>query len=90
MNNSKKLDNKKIYNSVVKIITTNVELDILKPYNIVNQSKSIGAGFFIDMDGHILTAAHVVKNTIEIWLNIPDHGKKIFKAKIVCAYPDFD
>ena len=53
------------------------------------QNKSIGAGFFINDKGHILTAAHVVKNTIEIWLRIPEFGK-IFKGYIVCVYPDFD
>ena len=85
-----KLEQKKIYNSIVKIITTMVEFDNLIPYNIKNQNKSVGAGFFIDNDSHILTAAHVVKNTIDIWLRIPKFGKKIFKGEIICVYPDFD
>ena len=86
----KKLGQKKIYNSVVKIISTNIKMDTLIPYNIVSQSKSIGAGFFIDNNAHVLTAAHVVKDTIETWVNIPEYGKKIFRANIICVYPDFD
>ena len=85
-----KLEQKKIYNSIVKIITTMVEFDNLIPYNIKKQNKSVGAGFFIDNKGHILTAAHVVKNTIDIWLRIPEFGKKIYKGDIICVYPDFD
>ena len=88
--NSKNINQKKIYNSIVKIITTNVTLDTLIPYNISKQEKSIGAGFFIDKNGNVLTAAHVVKDTIEIWVRIPEYGKKIYRAEIVCVYPDFD
>lgn len=85
-----KLNKKKIYNCIVKIIPTHIILDPLIPYNIIQQTKSIGAGFFIDNNGHILTCAHVVKNIIEIWIRIPDTGKKIYRADIVCVYPDFD
>ena len=85
-----KLKQKKIYNSIVKIIPTHVLLDPLIPYNIIKQTKSVGAGFFIDNKGHILTCAHVVKNIIEIWIRIPDSGKKIYRASIKCVYPDFD
>lgn len=85
-----KLEQKKIYNCIVKIIPTHIVLDPLIPYNIIQQSKSIGAGFFIDNDGHILTCAHVVKNIIEIWITLPETGKNIFRADIICVYPDFD
>lgn len=84
------LDQEKVYNSVVKIVTTSVILDLTIPYNIKNQKQSIGAGFFIDKDAHILTAAHVVENAVEIWVKIPKEGQKIFRAEIVCVYPDFD
>lgn len=84
------LKQEKIYNSVVKIITTNIEVDNNMPFNIKKQSKGVGAGFFIDKKSHVLTAAHVVKNAIEIWIRIPEHGKKIFHGEIVSVYPDFD
>lgn len=86
----KSMDNKKIYNSVVKIITTMVVLDLTIPFNIVNQAQAIGAGFFINNNGDILTAAHVVENAIEIWIKIPSQGQKTYKAAIRCVYPDFD
>ena len=84
------LKQKKIYNSVLKIITTNIEVDNNMPFNIKQQSKGIGAGFFINKNSHVLTAAHVVKNAIEIWVRIPEFGKKIYQAEIVSVYPDFD
>ena len=84
------MNNKKIYNSIVKIITSDVIFDINIPYNITKQHKSIGAGFYIDNEGHILTAAHCVKNTIDIKINIPKYGKKNFNGEIICVYPDFD
>ena len=79
-----------IYNSIVKILTTNIELHPLIPSQIVNNGQGIGTGFFIDKKFNILTAAHVVKDAIKININIPEHGKIIFPAKIVCVYNDFD
>lgn len=90
MGKYKNIDQEKVYNSVVKIVTTSVILDLNIPYNIKNQNQSVGAGFFIDNKAHILTAAHVVENAVEIWVKIPKEGQKIFKAEILCVYPDFD
>ena len=90
MGRYKNIDQEKVYNSVVKIITTSVTLDLNIPYNIKNQTQSIGAGFFIDKKGHILTAAHVVEDAVEIWIKIPKEGHKIYTAEIVSVYPDFD
>lgn len=80
---------KTVYNSVVKIITTKVEMHLTIPYSIQEQSQSIGAGFFIDK-GNILTAAHVIDNAVEIWIRVPSEGQRIYKAEIVSVYPDFD
>ena len=60
-----KLEQKKIYNSIVKIITTMVEYDNLMPYNIKNQEKSVGAGFFIDNKERVLLFIQVHKLCIE-------------------------
>ena len=79
-----------IYNSIVKIITTNIELNPLIPSQITNSGQGIGTGFFFDEDFNILTAAHVVKNATKLVINIPEHGKILFPAKIVCVYNDFD
>jgi S1-C subfamily serine protease len=90
MSNSKKINDKKIYNSVVKIINTMVELDLTIPFNVVNQAQAEGAGFFINGEGYIVTAAHVLSNSVELWIRIPEKGKKIYRAEIICVYPDFD
>ena len=80
----------KIYNSIVKIISNNAKIDIKIPYKTDYQGQSIGTGFFFDKKGHILTAAHVIEHSAEIWINMPSYGKKIFKANIISVYPDFD
>jgi S1-C subfamily serine protease len=79
-----------IYNSIVKIISNTSKVDLKIPYKTSEQGQSIGTGFFFDKQGHILTAAHVIEDSVEIWLNMPKYGKKIFKASIVAVYPDFD
>lgn len=86
----KTLNQETIYNSVVKIICNKASVDLLLPYKISNQSQSIGTGFYIDKKGNILTAAHVVEDSAELWINMPKYGKKIFRAEIVSVYPDFD
>ena len=86
----KTLNQETIYNSVVKIICNKASVDLLLPYKISNQSQSIGTGFYIDKKGNILTAAHVVEDSVELWINMPEYGKKIFRAEIVSVYPDFD
>ena len=90
MSKIKKINQKKVYNSVVKIITTSVQLDLNIPYNVLYQDQSIGAGFFFDKKGHILTAAHVIENAVDIWIRLPKEGHDNYKAKIISVYPDFD
>ena len=80
----------KIYNSVVKIINNSLSVNFNIPNDKSRYSKSIGTGFFINNRSHAVTAAHVVENTTELLINMPEFGKKVFKAIIVCVYPDFD
>ncbi len=84
------IEQKRVYNSIVKIITTTIEYDFKIPMNINQQNQAIGAGFFFNSKGYILTAAHVLSNVVDIWVKIPEYGQKIFKANIVSVYPDFD
>lgn len=62
--------------SIVRIISNNVEIDIFSPYKIDSDSESIGTGFFINHNGFILTCAHVIDGSIKIWINGPLEGKK--------------
>ncbi len=83
-------DDKHVYNSVFKIINTEIRRNFMIPYQDSSQSQSVGAGFFINDDGYALTAAHVIENSIQIWVKLPKHGQKIFNAEIISVYPDFD
>ena len=47
------------------------------------QSQSLGSGFIISQDGHILTNAHVVETADEITVKLTD--KREFKAKVIGA-----
>ena len=79
----------KVYNSIVKLIVSNVTFDFTQPFNKSDQTISIGTGFLID-DTHILTAAHVIKESNSFIINFPETGKTIFKGDIISVYPDFD
>ena len=87
---NKTLNQKKINNSVVKIINNSIMPDIILPYNRSIHKKGSGAGFFINNNGYIITAAHVITKSIELWIKISSEGQKIYKAKIICVYPAFD
>ena len=47
------------------------------------QSKSLGSGFIISADGHVLTNAHVVASADEVIVKLTD--KREFKAKVLGA-----
>jgi S1-C subfamily serine protease len=87
---NKTINQQKIYNSVVKIVNNSITPDIILPYNRNVHSRSQGAGFFFRKDGYILTAAHVVVSSTDIWIRIPSQGQQNFKAKLICIYPAFD
>ena len=90
MGKHKDLDQERVYNSVIKIINNSIRPNYIIPYSVSEQSQSIGAGFFIDNQGHALTAAHVVENSVELWIKLPKIWTKDFKAEIKSVYPDFD
>ena len=62
--------------SIVRIISNNIEADIFSPYKIHSDSESIGSGFFINDKGYILTCAHVVDGSAKVAINVPTEGKK--------------
>jgi S1-C subfamily serine protease len=90
MGKYKDLDQERVYNSVIKIVNNAILPNYVMPYSVDKQTQSIGAGFFIDNQGHALTAAHVVEDSVELWIKLPKYGQKIFTAEIICVYPDFD
>ncbi len=79
----------KVYNSIVKLIVSSVTFDFTQPFNKSDQIVSIGTGFLID-EVHIVTAAHVIKESNSFIINFPETGKNIYKGEIVSVYPAFD
>lgn len=76
------MTSKKKSDTIVKIISNNVDIDIFSPFKIHSDSESIGTGFFINSDGYIITCAHVVSESIKLWINTPIDGKKKIPVKI--------
>jgi hypothetical protein len=79
-----------ISNKIVRIIAQNILYDWEIPFKLKHITGGIGSGFFIDLEGHILTCSHVVQNSKEILLQLPSIGKKKFKADIVSICPYYD
>ena len=77
------------YHSLVKLQVSNITYNITLPFSTSDQSASIGSGFFIDPE-HILTAAHVIRESSTVKIQLPKHGQTYFEGEIKCVYPDFD
>ena len=81
-------ENEYLRDIIVKIYSQNITYDNLKPF-IKNSNQSIGTGFFISED-IILTASHVVQDSIRSDFTIPSIGKKKFKTELISFNPYFD
>lgn len=79
-----------ISKKIVRIISQNISYDWNLPFNFLAVSKSIGSGFFINNKGHIITCSHVIEDAKEVFVQLPDSGKKKYKTKILGICPDFD
>lgn len=82
-------DNDNFRDVIVKIYSQNIDYDYLEPYKNSDSYESIGTGFFIDKDT-ILTASHVVQDSIRLDITIPSIGKKKFKTELICFNPFYD
>ena len=65
----------KYHKSIVKLISTENNINWYAPYKTIEQNESIGTGFFIN-NNLILTCAHVVDKSIQILFTVPINGKK--------------
>ena len=74
---------------IVKIYSQNITFDWIEPNKNESSYESIGTGFFIS-ENLILTASHVVEDSIRVDVSIPLIGKKKFKTEIVSLNPYFD
>lgn len=74
---------------IVKIYSQNITFDWLEPNKNESSYESIGTGFFISKD-LILTASHVVEDSIRVDVSIPLMGKEKFKTKVISLNPYYD
>lgn len=79
-----------IYHTIVRIVVHSTEFDYELPFKIKGNSLSSGTGFFIDKRGHILTCSHVVQDASHVYIEIPNEGKKQYKAEVLGICPFFD
>lgn len=74
---------KQAQSSVVQIFAQRVVPNILQPWVSPQQDCVRGTGFFIDSNGYILTNAHVVDQSVALWIEIPTIGKRRIAAQLV-------
>ena len=84
------MNNLKLQNCVVRIITQNIEMKWEQPYKNNDSNASVGSGFFINKDGYILTCSHLVLNSKKIYIEIPFEGKEKFETELIYICPDYD
>jgi len=80
----------KINNSVVRIIAEDIDINWNIPYQMKEPSKGQGSGFFIDNKGYILTCAHVINGSKNLYIEIPFIGPEKYECDIIGICPTFD
>ena len=78
------------YKIVVKVITSKNVIDYRRPYHIKNSAESLGTGFFFDLQGHILTCAHVVSHASKVYIEVPHHGQHRYEVDVCGVCHEFD
>ena len=83
---------KKINKCVVRIIADDININWNIPYLYEEPSKGQGTGFFVNInkESYIITCAHVVNSSKNIYIEIPSLGSEKYECNIVSIVPDFD
>jgi S1-C subfamily serine protease len=81
---------KKINKCVVRIIAEELRIDWNMPFTHKSPVRGQGTGFFIDNKGHILTCAHVVDGSRNIYIEIPNISSDKYQCYVVGICPKFD
>jgi S1-C subfamily serine protease len=78
-------------NSIVRIQADSVKYNWFCPDLKEPGSGGTGSGFIIDLQKYyILTNAHVIANSTEIYISIPQFGQNKFSAILISTFPDLD
>lgn len=80
---------KKLEKAIVRIKVQSIELNWEMPFQFSEISSGHGSGFFIDST-HIITCAHVVDSSKNIYIEIPSMGSKKIEVKVIGICPRFD
>ena len=76
--------------AVVQVFSQLVPFNWAEPYRIPEPVDSLGTGFIINAQGHIITAAHVVSQAKQICIYMPLLGKKAVRVRLVSICPERD
>ncbi len=80
---------KKLERAIVRIKVESIELNWEMPFQFDKISSGHGSGFFINSN-HIVTCAHVVDSSKNIFIEIPSLGSKKIEVKVIGICPRFD
>lgn len=80
----------KLSKCVVRIIAEDININFKIPYQLMTPNKGQGTGFFIDNKGHILTCAHVIQGSKNVYIEIPSLGSDKYECVVIGMCPDFD
>ena len=81
---------KNLQNTVLQLIVTKNEVNVLQPYKVPKQGQDLGSAFIINAEGEIITNAHVVSGAISIMAQMPSFGKHQFEVDLVGIMPEKD
>jgi serine protease Do len=60
------------------------------PRTIKQKVESLGSGFFVDPNGHIITNAHVVERAAEMKISVTTQDGKTYTARYIAGDPEHD